>query len=154
MNVVGTLIIDAFRLGGDSLLMGLGAGFVVLRLRDRVAWAIAFGACDGAASVLGAECLHRSIDIPGAAYFALIGLMVALVSCGKRWVLWCVPLIFSVDNFFSMTPADEAPVLAMSSALFAFVGLCGASLLSTAGDRIVRISARRRPAPLRRDENA
>ncbi|MGF6508565.1 hypothetical protein [Paraburkholderia sp. 32] len=144
MNATSAMMLDAFRLGGDSLLVGLGVGFVVWHLHERFAWSIAFGACDGAASLLGAACLHHSIDIPDLAYIFLIVLMVPLVLRGKRWALWFAPLIFSFDNFFAYSPRDETVFLAVSSGLLAFVGMYGARALSRAVGVVVRkISSRR-----------
>jgi hypothetical protein len=155
MNSASALALQFFQLGWDSLIVGLGTGLVAVRLRERIVLSFFFGFCDGAAGLIGAAFLHRPMHIPEQTYFLLASAVVLLVMRGHRWALWSAPLIFSVDNFFAMTPPDGAWLLGASSGVLAFAGMCASSLLAkVAASSAGSAFATRLQKPVRRDGDA
>ncbi|CAD6514450.1 hypothetical protein ACFQ3P_04610 [Paraburkholderia sabiae] len=134
MTILGpTFALEALQYGWDSLFAGAVLGFAISRWRGRLAMAVLFGVCDGGATLLGDVVSHRAIDMPDAAPFIFLFIVLALAIRGRRNWLWMSPLLFSVDNFFSMAPPGDVPWLTCSSAFLAWTGLSLSGLLMRTG---------------------
>jgi hypothetical protein len=127
------MALETLRLGWDSAIAGIVLGIFNARWRTRVTMAALFGVCDGGAALFGHAVLQRTFDLPDIVTPILFFALVAFALRGRRGWLWLSPLLFSIDNFFSMTPPAHAPMLVCSSALLAWSGLCVGRLLSQIG---------------------
>jgi hypothetical protein len=123
-------------LGSDSLLAGVVIGPVVRTRARRVGLALAFGACDGIAALLGAGYPHAGPELPGGLLYALAA--AATVLAARRSAGWLLvgPVLLSLDNLASGAPASAALPLAVSSAALAFAGLAMSAALTRAARRI------------------
>ena len=120
-------------LGFDSFLAGLIIGFKALSWRERFHLALAFGACDGIATITGSLWWPRlaehqfatpGLTEPAAFALCLICLLLVLATARKsRILLYSLPLLLCVDNFFCGLPASSAAALGASSATMALLGL-------------------------------
>jgi len=118
MHLITTLI----SLGLDSFLACCLIGMSSLTWQQRAYLACGFGAWDAFGSMLGTMWPHASQTL-----YAAFGVAAFLyVRCGPRgrWPLYALPVLCSLDNLFTGTPAMIAPAIAASSALLAVVGLC------------------------------
>ncbi|WP_250475045.1 hypothetical protein [Caballeronia sp. GAFFF1] len=129
----GTIALETLRLGWDSMLAGMVLGIFNTCWRMRITMAALFGICDGGAAVLGHTLLQRTFDLPDMVTPILFVALVGLAFRGRRGWLWLSPLLFSIDNFFSIAPPAHAPMLVCSSALLAWSGLCVGRLLRQIG---------------------
>lgn len=113
-----------FLLGLDSLLAGLAIGLILPSWRGRAVFVLLFGACDGAATLLGASVPHLVPELLAAAALYLVA--VALIIQGARrnrmW-LYAMPVLFSFDNLAAGNAASDALGLALSSAAMVSMGL-------------------------------
>ena len=119
-------------LGIDSLLVGLVIGPVVRTRARRAGLALAFGGCDGVATLLGACCPHAVPDLPGGLLYA--GAAAAVMLAARRSAGWLLaaPLLLGLDNLASGAPASAALPLAASSAAMAWAGLAASAALARA----------------------
>jgi putative Mn2+ efflux pump MntP len=142
MSVVTFLL-----LGIDSLVVSVAIAPLFTSRSTRVALALLFGVCDGAATLVGAA-LGVRFSGPFAGDLASIllaayGLYILLVVCWgqrtlARWPAWVMPVLFSLDNLaygIKMRNAghdlvQEALVLAVSSALMSMIGLALGAMLA------------------------
>ena len=116
-------LLTMFLLGFDSLLAGLAIGPILSSRRGWAVFALLFGVCDGAATLLGAAVPHLMPEPPIAALYLIA---VALIIQGARrsrvW-LYAMPVLFSLDNLAAGGAASDALGLALSSAAMAGMGL-------------------------------
>ena len=120
------LLASVVSLGLDSFLACalVGMGSLSLSWRERAYLAFGFGAWDALGSVVG------SISPPGIfsplalGAFVLAALLYVRTAPRGRGLLFGLPVLLSLDNFFSRTPVGMAPLLGVSSGLLALVGLC------------------------------
>jgi putative Mn2+ efflux pump MntP len=132
------LLFSICSLGFDSFLGGLTIGFDKLSWRDRFRLALAFGACDGIATLAGSLWWPRLAEQqfaasrptePAAFAVYLICLLLVLATARKsRILIYSLPVLLCVDNFFCGLPASSAAALGASSATMALVGLTVAAL--------------------------
>jgi putative Mn2+ efflux pump MntP len=109
--------------GLDSYLAGLAVGSFAFSERHRLRLAFAFGACDAAATLAGSLWAHRLQDFPALPIYLLCAFLVARAVRSNRALLYPLPVLLSVDNFFSGNPASTAPALGFGSAVFVLLGL-------------------------------
>jgi putative Mn2+ efflux pump MntP len=114
-------------LGLDSFLACTVIGTRALSRRQRFLIASLFGACDAIATLFGSLWTHRPFELPAIALAALF-LCACFLLPGPSTRFYGVPLLFSIDNLLAGSPATAAPVLGLSSALMALVGLCVGAL--------------------------
>jgi putative Mn2+ efflux pump MntP len=109
--------------GLDSFLAGLAVGSFALSKRHWLRLAFAFGACDAAATLAGSFRPHWLRELPSLPIYLLCAFLVARAVRSNRALLYTLPLLLSVDNFFSGNPASTAPALGFGSAVFVLLGL-------------------------------
>jgi hypothetical protein len=116
-------------LGLDSFLACLVMGAFGVTRREAFGIAAAFGACDAMASLVGS--LWPLQIPPAAAVGAYLLCPILLISAArsKRTLLYGLPILLSLDNLCSATPAAMAPWLGAGSAVMALVGLRVAALV-------------------------
>lgn len=114
--------ISIVALGLDSFLACSVIGTRCLSARQRLLIASLFGACDAVATLLGSLWIHRSFELPAIVLAALF-LCAWFVLPGRSRV-YGAPLLLSLDNLLAGSPASAAPLLGLSSALMALIGLC------------------------------
>jgi hypothetical protein len=108
-------------LGFDSFLACTLIGTRSLAPRRLILIPLAFGTCDAVAAMLGSLWIHRAVQVPEIALFALfLGTWFLVTS---RRLPYAAALLFSFDNFLAATPTTIAPALALSSAAMALFGL-------------------------------
>ena len=113
----------AFALSSDSFIAGLMIGSIIEHPRERVWFALSFGICDGAASLLGALVPRMAPDLPDLVlYLICVVFFVQGARRNRHWLL-AIPVVLGIDNFAAGTPASQAPILALYSMLMAFAGL-------------------------------
>jgi hypothetical protein len=110
-------------LGTDSLAACLGIGLLTTTWLQRVRLAVAFGGCDAFASIRGPGFLHDLPAPPAIALYLSCAMLLGLAARWDRRVLYLIPLLLSIDNALSGTPASLAPLLGLSSAVLAMAGL-------------------------------
>ena len=115
-------------LGLDSFLACLAIGCYALSRRERLQFALAFGACDAAAALAGSVWPHRLPEPPTLAIYLICVLLLVSAARTSRTLLYSLPVLLSVDNLFSGVPASMAPALGASSAVMALLGLSLAAL--------------------------
>jgi hypothetical protein len=125
-------------LGCDSFLAGVAIGCYALSRRERFGFAIAFGACDAAATFAGSLWPHRLAEPPALAIYLICVWLLASAARTHRVLLYCLPVLLSVDNLFGGVPASMAPALGGSSAAVALLGL---SLAALGRDRFLAAEA-------------
>jgi hypothetical protein len=119
-----THFFDVLMLSADSLAVGMLIGPAVQPgLRTRLA--LAFGACDGLATIVGR---YFGFEAPLMLCFAALTLW-CLRACARGALSWRpsfiygLPILFSFDSLlFPVSPAD-ASLLGVTSAALAFIGL-------------------------------
>jgi putative Mn2+ efflux pump MntP len=143
MSVVTLLL-----LGIDSLVVSVAIAPLFTSRSTRVALALLFGVCDGAAILIGAALGFRfSGPLAGdvaSAVLAAYGLYILIVARWgwrtlARWPGWVMPVLFSLDNLaygIKMRNAghdlgQEALLLAVSSALMSLFGFALGGMLAT-----------------------
>jgi putative Mn2+ efflux pump MntP len=113
----------------DSLVASCAIGFLSLSWRERLNLAIAFGAWDAAAILMGSAIPHRLLEPPSLAIYILFVLMLSLAARSNRRLLYALPMILSIDNFFSGCPASAAFALGLSSATLSLLGFSAEAAL-------------------------
>jgi putative Mn2+ efflux pump MntP len=114
---------SGFGLSLDSLVAGFAIGHLSLSWRERLNLAIAFGAWDAAASFAGLGFPHRSLEPPSLMIYILCALLLGRAAQSSRNLLYALPAVFSIDNFFSGCPANAALALGLSSTILSLFGL-------------------------------
>jgi len=71
----------------------------------------------------GSLWLQRSAEPPALAIYLICVLLLASSTRARRALLYCLPVLLSVDNLFGGVPASLAPAVGESSALMALLGL-------------------------------
>lgn len=127
-----------FLLGFDSLIAGLMIGPALSLWRDRALFALLFGICDGAATLLGAVVPHFVPEPPAVLLYLLAIPLVILGAWRSRGWLYATPVLFSLDNFAASSAASDAPGLALGSAAMAAAGLALGGLSLRAVQRVGR----------------
>jgi putative Mn2+ efflux pump MntP len=123
LNLLHQWLLAAFSLGLDSFLAGLVVGPILLSWGGRTRLALGFGLCDGLASWAGACMPHQLLRFPDVvAYVCCVPLLLASATRSRAW-LYALPLVLSIDNLAAGIPASQTPILALSSAAMAAVGL-------------------------------
>ena len=122
ITTLGEISAAGLLLGTDSLFAGLAMGLWV-GSRARAAYALLFGVCDGAATVLGSIIPHQAPELPAILVYLVAAGVLALGSRRNRLWLWALPVLFSLDNLAAGYPVAEAPALAIGSAAMAGLGL-------------------------------
>lgn len=133
MEPILELLQTACSLGFDSLLAGIAFGPIILSNRDRAMFAILFGACDGLATLLGVMGLHRPPEPPSATLYLVGVLLITQGARHSRKWLFAMPLLLGFDNLVVGGTFADVPVLALTSAAMAAVGLA----LGALGRRLV-----------------
>jgi hypothetical protein len=132
MEPILELLQKAFSVGFDSLLAGIAIGPIIVFYRNRLLFALLFGVCDGLATLLGALAPHRLPGAPAAELYLLAVLLIIQGSRhGRTWLL-ALPLLLAFDNFAVGGTIADVPLLALSSAAMAAVGMA----LGRAGRRL------------------
>lgn len=116
-------LISVVNFGFDSFLAGVTIGSHALSWRHKVRFALAFGACDSAATLAGSVWPHRLPEVPVLAVYLLCAFFFARAVRSNRALLYVLPVLFSVDNFFGGNPASTAPALGFGSAVMVLLGL-------------------------------
>jgi putative Mn2+ efflux pump MntP len=151
MSVVTLLL-----LGIDSLVVSVAIAPLFTSRSTRVALALLFGVCDGAATLIGGALGFRfSGPLAGdvaSAVLAAYGLYLLIVVWWgwrtlARWPVWLMPVLFSLDNLAYGIKArnagydlgQEAVLFAVSSALMSLIGFTLGAILArrTGGARSV-----------------
>ncbi len=128
MNLLHQWLQTAVSLGLDSLVAGLAVGWILSGWRGRISFALGCGLCDGIASWAGAAVPHQLPDCFDAGlYLVCVGLLLAGAVRTRAW-LYAMPVVLSIDNLAAGVSADQAPLLALSSAVMAASGLALAGL--------------------------
>jgi hypothetical protein len=109
--------------GFDSFLAGLAIGSCALSKRHWLGLAFAFGACDAAATLAGSFRPHWIPDLPALPIYLVCAFLFARAVRPNRALLYVLPVLLSVDNFFAGNPASMAPALGFGSAVFVLLGL-------------------------------
>jgi hypothetical protein len=91
--------------------------------RNRLLFALLFGVCDGLATLLGSLAPHRLPGAPAAALYLLAVLLIIQGSRHSRTWLLALPLLLAFDNFAVGGAIADVPLLALSSAAMAAVGM-------------------------------
>jgi hypothetical protein len=123
MEPILDLLQRAYSLGFDSLLAGIAIGPVILSNRDRALFAVLFGVCDGLGTLLGLLLPHHFSEAPSAALYLLGVLFIVQSARHSRTWLLATPLLLGLDNFAVGGTVADVPVLALSSAVMAAVGI-------------------------------
>jgi hypothetical protein len=119
----GTVSFEMVGLGFDSFLVCLAIGCCAWSWPERFQFAVAFGTCDAAATLLGSMWPHLlSPPLALLVYLPCVCLL-APAAQNRRVLLYALPLLCSVDNLFGGLPASTAPALGAGSATMAFLGL-------------------------------
>jgi putative Mn2+ efflux pump MntP len=117
------LLQRAYSLGFDSLLAGIATGSIILSNRGRALFAVMFGVCDGLATLLGILLPHSFPEAPSAALYLLGVLLIVQSARHSRAWLVATPLLLGLDNFAVGGTVADVPVLALSSAAMAAIGI-------------------------------
>jgi hypothetical protein len=120
-------LISLVNFGFDSFLAGVAIGLCAPSWRHNVRLALAFGACDAAATLAGSMWPHRLPEVPALAIYLLCAFFFAQAVRSNRALLYALPVLFSVDNFFGGSPASMVPALGFGSAVMVLLGLSVAS---------------------------
>jgi putative Mn2+ efflux pump MntP len=112
-----------FGLGLDSFLACLAIGAHELSWQERVRLAVAFGACDAAATFVGAVRPHWLLEPPALAIYVVFVLVLGRAARSNRTLLYILPVLLSLDNLFSGAPPSTALLLGLGSAVMAMFGL-------------------------------
>jgi hypothetical protein len=115
-------------LGLDSFLACTVIGTWPLSWRERGCLSLAFGMCDALAAALGSLRPHGWVGDPAITLGAVCLFLIVTVNPSKRSLLYALPMLLSLDNLFAGSPVVAAPILGLSSASMAFLGLCVATL--------------------------
>ena len=120
----------------DSLLAGIAAAPLIRSARQRIAFAVGCGVCDGAASFVGSLVPEADvIDFPHwLTYLAGVLLLLRAMSTSRKW-LFVVPILLSLDNLFAGAPTWDFGELAISSTVMASAGLALGTLSYLAAQR-------------------
>jgi putative Mn2+ efflux pump MntP len=110
-------------LGLDSFLACAVIGTRSFQARERVRFAFAFGAGDAMATLLGSFWPHQALELPTIVLWALCAFLLLRMVPSNRSLLYAMPALLSFDNLFAGSPAGRAPVLGLSSAAMALIGL-------------------------------
>jgi len=121
------MLTSVFGLGLDSFLACLVIGWQELSWRERVRLAVAFGACDAAATLLGAFRPHPLPERPAFVLYLLFVLLLGRAARSSRTLIYALPALLSLDNLWGGRPASLTLALGLSSAVIA---MCGLSLAS------------------------
>jgi hypothetical protein len=112
-----------FVLGLDSFVTCLAIGSHVLSWRERIRLALAFGACDATATLLGTVRPHRVEVLAAFPVYILCALVIGRAYRPGSRLLYALPVLLSIDNLFSGVPVSMAPGLGFSSLAMALLGL-------------------------------
>lgn len=116
-------LISIVNFGFDSFLAGVAIGLCALSWRHNVRLALAFGACDTAATLAGSMWPHRLPEVPALAIYLICACLFVRAIRSNRVLLYVLPVLFSVDNFFGGDPASMAPTLGFGSTVMVLLGL-------------------------------
>jgi putative Mn2+ efflux pump MntP len=117
------MFILALRLAIDSFVACLAIGLQRLSWHERLALAASFGLCDGMASSLGSLHLHA---IPGMFPFTayiFCAYVLGRAAAMSRPLLYLLPTILSIDNLLSADSTGTSPIIGLTSAAVALLGL-------------------------------
>ena len=123
MELILELLQKTFSSGFDSLLAGIAIGSILVFYRNCLLFALLFGVCDGLATLLGSLAPHRLPGAPAAALYLLAVLLIIQGSRHSRTWLLALPLLLAFDNFAVGGAIADVPLLALSSAAMAAVGM-------------------------------
>jgi hypothetical protein len=138
--VLMNALITLASLGIDSFVASLVIGAYGVSRRDAWRCAVAFGACDAAASLAGALWSPQIPEAAALGVYLLCPLLLVRASRSRPLLLYGLPLLLSLDNLYGGTPAAMAPALGASSAVMALLGL---GLASFVRDRVFLSRAER-----------
>jgi hypothetical protein len=110
-------------LGFDSFLAGIAIGPIIRSAAGRTWCVLLFGVCDGLATLIGGSLPHPPPDLPAAALYLLAVILIVQSARRSRTWMFAMPFLFSVDNLAAGSAADDAPMLALSSAVMAAGGI-------------------------------
>jgi putative Mn2+ efflux pump MntP len=116
-------LISVINFSFDSFLAGVAMGSWVPSWRPKFGLALAFGACDAAATLAGSVWRHRLPGPPALVIYLLCAFLFVWAVRSNRALLYLLPVLFSVDNFFGGNPASMAPALGFGSAVMVLFGL-------------------------------
>lgn len=131
----------------DTFLVCLGIGWRLRSWRERLPLAVTFGLCDATATALGSAWRNRGPEsLPELATFGvyllcawLLGqLLLGQSGRSRSAPIYLLPVLLSVDNLLGRIPAQSAPILGLSSAVMALLGLS----LAAAFRRVCMLVAR------------
>lgn len=120
-------------LGIDSFFACLVIGACGLSRHEVLGWGLAFGACDAAASLLGAIWPLQISHAAALGIYSLCLLLLLWAARDRRVLLYGLPVVLSFDNLSGGTPALMAPALGAGSAVMAVWGL---SVAASVRDRV------------------
>jgi hypothetical protein len=110
-------------LGLDSFLACLVIGAYGVSRAQALGLAATFGACDAAASLLGSIWPLQLPALVAVSVYLVCPLLLVSACRSRRILLFGLPVLLSLDNLCSMTPAAMAPMLGAGSAAMALAGL-------------------------------
>jgi hypothetical protein len=112
-----------FVLGLDSFVSCLAIGSHSLSWRERLRLALAFGACDATATLLGTMRPHRVEELAVFPVYVLCALLIVRAYRPGRRLLYALPVLLSIDNLFSGDPVSMVPATGFGSAAMALLGV-------------------------------
>jgi hypothetical protein len=118
-------------LGLDSFLACLVIGAYGVSRAEAFGLAATFGACDAAASLVGSIWPLQLPPLVAVGLYLMCPLLLVSAARSRRILLFGLPVLLSLDNLCSTTPAAMAPVLGAGSAAMALAGLRIANIVRT-----------------------
>lgn len=113
----------------DSFLAGIAIGSFRLSANLRAALVAAFAACDGLATIIGANVHLRVPDLPWFSVYLMAALLLLIAAKHSRAVLFALPVLFSLDNFVAGAPVASAVLMGAGSAGMAALGIIVSPLI-------------------------
>ena len=121
LYLIATFSLDSFI---ASLVIGCGS----IGWRSRIALAAGFGICDAVAAAAGSFLPHVDLDFSQFAIYAVCVTLLAANARNRRpALLYALPILFSVDNLFSASSVQSAPVLGFGSCVSSLLGFGAAA---------------------------
>jgi hypothetical protein len=112
-----------FDLSLDSFLCCLAIGTLALSSGEKLRLAMAFGACDALASFLGAILPHALPAPPTLPIYLVACLLLGLAARYSRTLLYALPVLLGIDNFFESAGPESVLAAGLGSAALALGGL-------------------------------
>jgi hypothetical protein len=110
-------------LGLDSALCCLAVGAIMPSVRQRLGLALAFGLCDGIASIAGSMLASPFAEPSDAAIYLCCAAVLGLAARYWRPLVFALPVLMSIDNLVSGGNPGDAFLNVATSAALALVGL-------------------------------